>query len=330
MRTTTYKAEIYLRKLSKSSNKAPIRLRITKDRRSMYRLVSFQKSGKPYLQPICERCQEYLIDTIKLECADVKSLSIANVKEEDFEPCIEMIAKAYSLEKREIRDQSIKYSYKIIGKYKDELFINYYNNGRLLIQGRVTPLMLDLTVQYMPLLDRSGSLNNLETILSITRNKEAKIIESDLKKHIIQNYHLIENSKLETALNTSILLVNNAIIDLPDYSSFCFSALKALEGIMHKRIVEEAGSDYKDFGEYFKEEDRTGIYKIREEKKYLFKQPLTCECLEKTYSYFNKVRHPLFHMDKSVETSRTIEYDESVTIINECLKLINNLCRNWD
>lgn len=151
MRTTTYKAEIYLRKLSKSSNKAPIRLRITKDRRSMYRLVSFQKSGKPYLQPICERCQEYLIDTIKLECADVKSLSIANVKEEDFEPCIEMIAKAYSLEKREIRDQSIKYSYKIIGKYKDELFINYYNNGRLLIQGRVTPLMLDLTVQYMAL-----------------------------------------------------------------------------------------------------------------------------------------------------------------------------------
>ncbi|MEN9917795.1 MAG: hypothetical protein RL662_231 [Bacteroidota bacterium] len=39
MRTTTYKAEIYLRKLSKSSNKAPIRLRITKDRRSMYRTL---------------------------------------------------------------------------------------------------------------------------------------------------------------------------------------------------------------------------------------------------------------------------------------------------
>lgn len=39
MKTTTYKAELYLQKLSKSSNKAPIRLRITKDRKSMYRTL---------------------------------------------------------------------------------------------------------------------------------------------------------------------------------------------------------------------------------------------------------------------------------------------------
>ena len=46
--------------------------------------------------------------------------------------------------------------------------------------------------------------------------------------------------------------------------------------------------------------------------------------------FFNQHRHSTFHVDSfNVETSRTLEYDEAVNIIKDCLVIINNICNNW-
>jgi hypothetical protein len=54
------------------------------------------------------------------------------------------------------------------------------------------------------------------------------------------------------------------------------------------------------------------------------------QALEQGYSFFNQHRHSTFHVDSfNVETSRTLEYDEAVNIIKDCLVIINNICNNW-
>ena len=61
-----------------------------------------------------------------------------------------------------------------------------------------------------------------------------------------------------------------------------------------------------------------------------FRNINTCYALGRAYTYFHKKRNPLLHVDDSIETSKTSTYDESVEVIHECLKRINDLCTNWD
>lgn len=291
--------------------------------------VSFSICGKKSLYKECEDCQKHIIKETKLVLSERKSMTLHNVEEVSFSAIIEILADCkYTVEDNNANNPNVKFSYKITGKYKDELYVNYYKNKTLLIQGRITPLFLDFTIQYTPLLCDNDTVEDLKTLLSIT-GTEHEILESDLRKHILQNYEKIEG-KVEMFLNTSILLINKAIIYLPDYSSYCFSALKALEGILKKRIVEEIGTDFDNFGEFFVEDKKNNTYILKQEKRILFKEELTCICLEKAYSFFNKTRHPLFHMDTLTEGTRIIKHDESIIITKGCLQLINDLCRNWD
>lgn len=291
--------------------------------------VSFSICGKKSLYKECENCQNHIIRETKLEFSVRKSTTLYNVEENNFLAFIGALAECkYIVEEKEVKNPNVKFSYKITGKYNDELYVNYYNNKTLLAQGRITPLFLDFTIQYTPLLCNNDTIEDLKTLLSIT-GTEPEILESDLRKHILDNYEIIEG-KIETFLNTSILLINKAIIHLPDYSSYCFSALKALEGILKKRIVEEIGTDFEKFGDFFIEDKKNNKFKLKSEKETLFTNKLTRDCLENAYTLFNKARHPLFHMDTLVEDTRTIGYDESVEITKGCLRVVNDLCRNWN
>lgn len=291
--------------------------------------VSFHICGKVSLNKECLDCKKHIIQETKLELSERKSTTLLNVEEDNFLVIKSILLDCgYTVEDKEVKDPNIKFSYKITGKYKDELYVNYYNNKTLLAQGRITPLFLDFTIQYTPLLCNNDTIEDLKTLLSIT-GTETEILERDLRKHILHNYEIIEG-KIETFLNTSILLINKAIIHLPDYSSYCFSALKALEGILKKRIVEEIGTEFGKFGDFFIEDKINNKFKLKSEKETLFTNKLTRDCLENAYTFFNKSRHPLFHMDTLVEDTRTIEYDESVEITKGCLRVVNDLCRNWN
>lgn len=286
--------------------------------------VSFQVQGKQKMSSLCEECKEHIIKTTKLELANRKSYTLRNIQEDDFVACMEALNElGYTTTEKEISDDRIKHSYKIRGKYNDELTIHYYTNGTLLSQGKITPLFLDFIVQCTYLLSTNDTVEELRSLLSI-ENSETIILDKDLRFHIPDNYDKIEG-KLETFLNTSLLLINN-VIALPDYSSFCYSALRALEGIIKKRIIEESGS-FNDFGDYFEKEKGKHVLKSSSRP---FSNDLTSQSIENAYDYLYRNRHPLFHVDDSIETSRVLTYDESVEITRKCLNLVSDLCRNWN
>lgn len=289
--------------------------------------ISFQIQGKPAMKRIIEDCRDVIIDNTKLGIANKKSYTLREVSEADFLSFVDAFEGEYcsSKEEKEINNDSLKYCYKLSGKYKDELYLNYYKNGTVFAQGKVTPLMLEFIINCTTLLSGNDFINELKTVLSI-ENEKFEIFDSNLHRYITKNYDKIEG-KLETFLKTSTLLANN-VIELPDYSPYCLSSLKALEGVLKKRIIEEAGT-FTDFGDYFDFDKTKGCWELKENSR-PFKSINTCHALGRVYTYFNRNRHPLSHVDDSIETSRTVTYDESVEIIGECLKCINDICINWD
>lgn len=285
--------------------------------------VSFKIEGAPAHHKICAECQEHLIENAKLEIADRKDFRLSGVDEEEFLALIDYFqdeSLGYSVEEKEINSSHIKYAYKIKGRYKDEVSVYYYTNETFHIQGRISPVFNDLICQTTGIVEDFSEIKEFLTI----ETGDVKIINEDIKTHIPENYSYIEG-KLGTILSSSLLLINRPI-KLTDYSSYAFPALRVLEGLIKKRIIEECGP-FEDFGTYFVKE--RGRYILREGSN-PFSNQLTSQCLEEAYTFFKQHRDGTFHIDDTIETSRILSYDESIEIVKDCLEKMSNLCRNWN
>ncbi len=52
--------------------------------------------------------------------------------------------------------------------------------------------------------------------------------------------------------------------------------------------------------------------------------------MEQAYAYYIDKRTASFHIDRTaIETSTVLSYDAAVEIVEESLKRINNICKNW-
>ena len=84
------------------------------------------------------------------------------------------------------------------------------------------------------------------------------VIEKDLNKHFTKTEN-IEGSILEDFLKTSIALANSGVV-VDDYGCYTFGIMKALDGLISKRLLEDA-PDFKDYGTYFERgKDGTTIF----------------------------------------------------------------------
>ena len=149
------------------------------------------------------------------------------------------------------------------------------------------------------------------------------VIEKDLNKHFTKTEN-IEGSILEDFLKTSIALANSGVV-VDDYGCYTFGIMKALDGLISKRLLEDA-PDFKDYGTYF-ERGKDGNYHFLENVGTYNGNPSLKRALEKAYDFYNKNRHTTFHIDRrNLETSRTLYYDEAVNIIKDGLVIIHDLC----
>ena len=165
-----------------------------------------------------------------------------------------------------------------------------------------------------------------DIFLAIEPEKEV-LIDTDLSKHITKMVH-ISGSKIEAMIKTSIQLVNYAW-PLDDYCCFTHSILRALEGLIRKRLMEDSIDTFDNIGEFF--QDKDNMFKFKDEITRFDDIPALKNSLEEAYDFYNKNRHAISHVDKAnIEASKMMNYDDAVDVINECLKRINRLCNNWN
>ena len=262
--------------------------------------VSYSTQGKAHLKGICE---------------------------EDFDAFIDVLSESDEIEITTVNtdnNPAIRNQYHLKGKYDAKVSIIFYNNGTLFLQGAVTAFYIELITEIMETIS-SVPTEVMEDFLAI-QPLVGCVIEKDLNKHFTKTEN-IEGSILEDFLKTSIALANSGVV-VDDYGCYTFGIMKALDGLISKRLLEDA-PDFKDYGTYF-ERGKDGNYHFLENVGTYNGNPSLKRALEKAYDFYNKNRHTTFHIDRrNLETSRTLYYDEAVNIIKDGLVIINDLCTNW-
>lgn len=286
--------------------------------------VSYNIQGSQIMHNDCEICRNILIKETKIEPPrSTKTFTIRNISTSEFELLIDFIKEKtkYIIASKAAKNDTIKYFYKISSEHKEQITVTYYNNGTFLTQGTPTALMINFISYITELITDENIAEEQKKYFEI-KDEDTKIIDPCLKNHIVNNYDKIDG-KISVIFENSLILLNSQIT-LTDYSPYSFPCLRALEGILKKKIQIKNDKDF--IGNYFTESS-TGIFKLKDRSK--FSSSDLSLSIENAYNHYHKYRHVTFHFDTTVETTRTLNFAESKEIIENTIEIVKKICQHW-
>ena len=287
--------------------------------------VSYNVQGNNSIRNLGESCWKHILEHTKLPEINAKSFSAKNIEAELFDCFIDDLSKIYQVSENDNSDTAIRNHYIINGEYGACLSAIFYNNGTLFIQGRITPLFVEIVSKTIE--DLVPAPQQVKEVFLSIEPEKGQIIDPEVSKHIGKMEH-ISGSKIETMIRTSIQLVNYAW-PLDDYCCFTHSIFRALEGLIRVRLMEDEPDDFDNIGKFFHEESNKFIF--NDDITRYDEIPALKGSLEDAYDFYNKNRHAISHVDKAnIEATKMMDYDEAVNVIQDCLKKINKLCNNWN
>ncbi|ENJ3777375.1 type II toxin-antitoxin system RnlA family toxin, partial [Salmonella enterica] len=117
-------------------------------------------------------------------------------------------------------------------------------------------------------------------------------IESELHSKLPKSIDLIHDD-IKKQLSCS-LIMKQIDVEMEDYSTYCFSALRSIEGFIYQLLGSVCNpSSSRNLGEYFTENNPKYIIRdIHQETINGEIAEVLCEC----YTYWHENRHGLFHM----------------------------------
>lgn len=274
---------------------------------------------------MAESCWTHLLTKYGMQMESTTLPSIKNVEKVDIDAFIDCFEEgdAYNVKDRK-KPEGVLINVEIADKNNAKVHLTYYKNKKLLIQGAVTKLLVDIVSQCIDVIPQANKFL-LDKILPPDRNGRA-LLDVNIDAHI-NNSKPFEGGKIEQMINTSLVLANSGII-VDDYSCFCTSILRALDAIINGKISQVAGP-VDCYYDYFEGNSSCG-YKMKKENNPFPDDEELSDLLAKAYTYYHNHRHPIAHTDhQNVETTRILTYEESVMVIKDTLSYINQICGKW-
>lgn len=274
--------------------------------------IYFIKTGETTLNPKIGKNQEIGIEIAEYIKERTKysdfansnaTFSIANISNEDFDFLIEYLQSTFSIQKNKKTGIGIQYCiYNSIGH--DSYIIHRYNNGNTLFQGKPLKIFSEIYGFLIEITNLEDIITINEKVYSISINKDETKLELNSVLPYASKYIDDTNKKIFE----SCLILKKLEIDLPDYSSFVFGALRGLE-LYIKRILSDNGiitnrkTNFKDI--FFESSKERYILTSSAEAKISCVK--TREILNDCFSFYSVNRHSLFHSDPIPELSKIIE-----------------------
>lgn len=201
----------------------------------------------------------------------------------------------------------------------DKVSIILYNSGKLLLQG--TPLLL--MNEVLSLLAELG-IENLGKPSDVIPLPETELLMK-LEHHMPDSYNKIQPT-LKKMLVVPFALEHYPIA-LNDYSYIPFSSLRALEGHIKRTL-----SGFNVFPDVhgclhcFHEINGHYVFKARPSTQST-EDTYHLNLIEKSYDYYNKTRHELFHMNEFFNNRILRSRTEAMGIVYEVIQLIEDYYR---
>lgn len=285
--------------------------------------VSFQSSKK--LNDLGERCVDFVIRKTSLPDTLHKTFTITKSNAEQWEWFKEAIVEHFTIEQLNTNDPNVKERIKVCDNSGAEATVTMYKNETFYMQGRVTPMFVSLictSLEWLPTNDNQ-SVNSC-----LNLQNSAITINEDPLAHIKNIVVLMPAGEvLVKSIRTTLQLVNSGIV-VSDYSCYTFGLLRAMEGIIKMRLLEDTVI-IDDFGELFYKKRSTNTFHFRLTCGIYDERPALKRAIEHAYTFYNSNRHSTFHIDDQIETTRILTYNEAIMLIQEGLGLINEVCNNW-
>lgn len=287
--------------------------------------------GLANLKSVANECWEYVVEKTHIKCVDCNFFRFCDVSEDDFNTLVAIASDDhnYSVIHEENPSKNFNSRKTIVDSHGARLSLNYYNNGTLTLQGAISPMFTYVWTDCVSLLGDIDATER-EQFISYATGEGIVRIDPDLSKHI-ENFSIIEGTKLDILAEVSCKLVNlGKAYEENAWIPFCI--LKALDGLMSKKMQEAGDFGNKDsYTKFLRQEaDGSEYYVFKDEYTCFDVKPALKKALEEGYSFLCKQRNTSFHIDrKNTSTSRIVSYEEAVEIIEETLKLMNRICKNW-
>lgn len=221
--------------------------------------------------------------------------------------------------------------YSVLGPFDSYVGITYFQNGTVQIQGCISSLLIEVNTIALELFCDS-TMSNGEAFMKVLEVSPHKIISDNLDDHFPDRSHF-SGTPFEAMILTSLHLVNSSI-EVGDYGCVPFGILKALEGIIGIRLhVSSPFATKEHIGNRFVENPiGSGTYALKPVAVTNIPggTPLS-SALEDGYSFYRSNRHTTFHSDiiNPMASRILTTKDIALGIVEDSIKKINNILRNW-
>ena len=303
---------------------------VPKDGSEILLIIYQNKNGTVSLNPNAGKnpaLSNELAEYIKEKCLITKrtnfSLSFRNVNTEDFLLLLEFLAEleAIILDDNNVDGRRIMH---VKGPFNDEITVIYHGNKTVQVQGKPLNLYVEIKLFFYEILSFDQVVQT-----------EAETYEIDIKTEDIRNeleqYLPIAFSFLDERIKkiiTPSLTLMKLEMELEDYSSFAFPALRGLEGYMRQLLSWKGKEDgvkrINNINKLFRED----AYKVSRLQNFAvddIRCDETCQALEKIYNFWKPLRHPFFHTESRVQMTPIIwKKEDAEAILNETLVLIED------
>lgn len=216
--------------------------------------------------------------------------------------------------------QALFTEWRIRGPRGDRVVLKHYKTQTFQAQGPHAQVAAWIFEYLVDVLNLEAALDQQRKIYRIPLTVQE--VKDELKARIpaVHDY-LAEPVRKQFSSAYAFTKVG---IELEDYSALAFPALRGIEGFCFQLLRTDCKFDptqKAQLGDYF--EKVGGGYEMRAPHK-TGVQPELKNLLDKSYTFWYKQRHGLFHMDGTVETSRVLsDRAAAVAITSEVLDFVD-------
>lgn len=257
----------------------------------------------------CDLAQK-LYETIHPDEFQQVNMSIKGVSKDQIDAVISEVTECHEDDfKVETRKDDERQTQWLINSAanKDHLVVTHYKTTLTLqIQGRPLSCYRRLIYLMSALLDLAG----LEYVLSRTEDGgKAEIVRPEIAMEFLRNKlpkSVAHLPKVTSDLLLSSLCVRLSAPYLTDYSMLVFPELRALEGAIKCFMADRGFSLDRNntIGSYYTPADAShNVFVLKQDYHYLMPERNEQVLICKAYSFFNKHRHGLFHMESFIDSS---------------------------
>lgn len=275
---------------------------------------------------IAQKCSYELINSTQIKIAETKTFTIKPATDDEIEAILEFLGTDCGcvVEEMPISSKLIKRTFRISGLYKDVLTLTHYNTGTLLAQGRPTMIFFSFIDISTELFTPSEIKREHLKIFDIADG--SNILDANLSSYLPNAYSKI-GIKMDAIMAPSLILLNSPK-DLTDFSTYAYPVLRGAEGVL-KKVFNDNGISITDgFGNFFTINHNHTKAEWVKDCSILFPNELLRKSLLDLYFFYYSQRHSLFHMDATIETSRTLNYNEALEIVTKGLSMIDEVFKH--